>query len=96
MSDQPEPLPTTVDEAVQYLLAKLDEENRARLKSMSRSDLGSLHFGYGMGIRNSLRLWDKSQALLKDPEIAPLYHADFISHYLIEKLWEHLQEIDKG
>ena len=93
MSEQPEQLPTTVAEAIQYLYSQLDEENRTQLKAMPRDELIKLHRGYGMGVRNGLGLWGQNKALLSDPELQGMFPDD-ISHYLIEKLWDSLHAQD--
>jgi hypothetical protein len=81
-----EKLPETVDEAIQYLLSRLDDENRNALKNMKREDLILLHRSYGMGIRNSLGLWGSNQKLRADPEIAGMF-PDSASNYIIERMW---------
>jgi hypothetical protein len=90
----PTPLPTTVAEAVDYLLARLDPENRKALRAMKRDELISLHHGYGTGIRNELGLWGPVP-IHQDPEVAGLFPDD-ISQHLIERLWEKLQSEANG
>jgi hypothetical protein len=87
MTDQP--LPETVDEAIEYLLSKLDEENRHALKNMKREELIKLHRTYGMGVRNSLGLWGQNTKLRADPEIAGMFPDD-ASMYIIERIWDRL------
>ena len=82
-------LPGTVDEAIQYLLSKLDETNQNELKNMKREDLILLHRGYGMGVRNSLGLWGSNARLCSDPEITGMFPDD-ASHYIIERMWDFL------
>ncbi len=84
-----EHLPETVDEAIQYLLSKLDEENQTELKNMKRDDLWKLHRPYGMGVRNSIGLWGSNAQLCSDPEIAGMFPDD-ASHYIIERMWDFL------
>ena len=91
MSDQ---LPTSVKEAIPYMLSRLDEESRANLKAIPRNDLIQLHRSYGMGLRNGLGLWGQNKELLSDPELQGM-HPDDISHYLIEKLWDFLHAQDE-
>lgn len=93
MSDQPKHLPTTVKEAVQHLLSRLDEESRTNLKDMARNNLGDLHHGYGAGIRSHLGLWGKNRPLMNDPEIAGM-HPDDASIYIIEQMWDFLHAQD--
>ena len=84
-----EHLPETVDQAIHYLLSKLDEENQNELKNMKREDLVKLHHGYGTGIRNSLGLWDRNAKLYSDPEITGKFPDD-VSSYIIERMWDFL------
>jgi hypothetical protein len=85
----PAPLPTSVTEAVAYLLARLDPQSRANLKAMRRDDLITLHHGFGTGIRNELGLWGPSP-IHQDPAVAGLFPDD-LSQHLIERMWEALQ-----
>jgi hypothetical protein len=89
------PRPRTVKAAVRYLLAGLDQKNRDALKAMKRNDLILLHHGFGAGVRHNLGLWGQNQALMNDPELKGM-HPDDMSMILIEKLWEHLKEMEKG
>jgi hypothetical protein len=88
-----QPLPETVDEAVEYLLSKLDDENRTLLKHIKREELIKLHRPYGMGVRNSLGLWGQNTKLCADPEIAGMFPDD-ASQYIIERIWERLNSQD--
>lgn len=90
----PAPLPTTVAEAVDYLLAQLDSQSRQNLRAMPRADLILLHRDYGMGVRNSLGLWGQSP-IRHDPEVAGLFPDD-ISQHIIERMWEKLQSEANG
>ena len=56
--------PSTLEEAVDMLLARLSDEDEARLAAMPEEDLPSLHFSFGMGIRNDFGLWGENTALL--------------------------------
>jgi hypothetical protein len=87
-------LPETIEEAVQWMLHKLDLENRRTLKNMPKSDLGLLHHGYGMGIRNALGLWGKNPALIQAGKEKGMPHPDLFSTFLIERLWEYLQSVE--
>ena len=88
-----ERLPETVEEAIQYLLSKLDEENQNELKNMKREELIRLHRPYGMGVRNSLGLWGQNNKLCTDSEIAGM-HPDDASMYIIERMWDRLRTQD--
>ena len=54
-------IPRTLDEAMKKLAASMAEEDKKKLKESDPSDMGSLHFGLGMGLRNGWRLWGGSR-----------------------------------
>ncbi len=91
--------PKTVKQAVDVLLAILPEEEKAKIVEMNKSDLGNLHFGLGMGIRNEFGLWAGNRDLLEDVarlqglEKGEDVHPDYASSLIIYKLWMKLKEI---
>lgn len=85
--------PHTVEEAIQLMFSWLDLENRKILKAMPKTELWSLHHGYGTGIRNSLGLWNGKNPLLQLAEFKGMFPDD-ISMILIERLWDYLQTIE--
>src|SRR5688572_25768384 len=93
-------LPQTLQEAVDHLLSIWSDEDKARLKAMRKDDLIMLHFGTGMGIRNSFGLWGGNGALLQDcsramyGEEGRRVHPDDVSHFILEKCWEVLRGQD--
>lgn len=91
MADEPRALPTTVQEAVQWMYEQLDAQSRESLKAMPQRDLILLHHGYGTGIRNELGLWSPDSSLMQQPELAGQF-PDNASMILIERLWQHLQD----
>lgn len=58
--------PTTVGEAADQVISRLDEESLSRLRGMDEAELVALHFGLGMWIRNTFGLWSGNKALLED------------------------------
>lgn len=56
---------TTVDEAVNIIISRLGQDDITYLKHSTEADRYMLHFGLGMGIRNSFGLWKGNEALLK-------------------------------
>jgi hypothetical protein len=80
--------PTTVEEAVQVLLAKLDTQTIERPRTHRRKDLIGHHFGLGMWIRDNFGLWKDDSALLED---TGQWDPDDASIGIIEALWERLQ-----
>lgn len=82
--------PVTISETVAYLLNTISDEDRLALKNMQRKDLIGLHFGFGMGIRNSFGLWSPASPIMRDPQ-ATSGHPDDVSMQIIELMWERLQ-----
>jgi len=80
--------PKTVDEAVNRLMAVLDNEHKQAVAMMQEEDLINLHFSLGIGIRNAFRLHDQDSPLLKS--LGYFVHSDDASGVIITKLWERL------
>jgi len=65
-------------------------------------DFQSLHFSYGMYIRNEYKLWDKQHphqaqykkdAVFEGVDYHP-YHPDAISNRILGKIWKAITEIE--
>ncbi len=89
------PWPTSVDEAVDRLLADMQDEDTAALRAMSEDDLIDLHFGLGMYIRNAFGLWQGNKALLASCAEAEggsgFIDPDDASGVIIEALWRRVR-----
>src|SRR5262245_40518534 len=89
MDVTPRPLPQTLDEAVDYLLAGMDEDGRSTLLGIhDPRELGQVHFGWGMGIRNGFGLW------VSNPELCKALgdvHPDTMSTTIIRAVWLRLR-----
>lgn len=97
-----EKLPATVNEAVDWIIRHMPDRDIARVQKMSSKDLMfDFHFSVGLAIRNCLGLNGENKALIVDYNRAKygysggereflLYHADDISIFLLEKVWEKL------
>ena len=82
-------IPRTVSEAVDRLLSRISEEDKALIRSVRKRDMSRFHHGWGTGIRNAYGLWGKNQALLST--LPPLYrNADSASWVIMEAVWERL------
>ena len=46
-------LPKTVEEAVDHLVATLDQEEKELIKDANEANLGQFHFSLGLEIRNT-------------------------------------------
>ncbi len=94
--------PKTLEEAVERLLNELPEEEINALKGMTLEEVGNLHFGLGMYIRNNMGLYEENSALMLDccPNKYKYkgfmlgFVADGCSMIIIEALWKRLQEDD--
>lgn len=60
----PEPLPETLEAAVDALMAQLSEQDRRSLAEMTDRDLAGLHLSFGMMIRNDFGLWGGNAPLI--------------------------------
>ena len=79
--------PTTVDQAVDRILDKLPDNQKAVLRKTPAGDLDLLHFGLGTAIRNECGLWDENTALLAACG-APHMHPDSASDVILRAIWE--------
>lgn len=69
--------PTTVDAAVRLLMALVEEAEQAKIAAMESNELYTLHFGWGVWIRNHMGLYAGNHQLLSatgetDPDDASM------------------------
>ena len=83
-----------MDEAIDFVLIRLTDEEKQQLRDTPREGLLEHHFGLGMWIRNKLRLWDRELDILEPDELRML-PADMVSMDIIKGIWEKLQQ-DEG
>ncbi|MDD5319506.1 MAG: hypothetical protein PHD43_02605 [Methylococcales bacterium] len=81
-------LPETVAEAVERLMAVLEDEHKAVLAIMQEEDLIDFHFSLGMAIRNAFGLHVPWSKLLAS---CGAVHPDDASGVIIQALWRALQ-----
>ena len=86
------PLPKTIDEAVDFVLARLSDEDKEQLRETPKEELSEHHFGLGMWIRNKLRLWDRKLDLSGPIDEFEFMLPDDASMRIIEGMWEKLQQ----
>jgi hypothetical protein len=79
--------PKTIDEAVNFLLNVLSQEEIEAIRRTPGNDLAALHFPLGMRIRNGFGLWDDNTGL---PLACGASHPDDASTTIIKALWEKL------
>lgn len=82
----------TVDEVVDILITRLSSEDLNYLKNSTQADRYWLHFGLGIGIRNSFGLWKGNEALLKDACGGQICHPDEASSIIIERLLKKVKQ----
>lgn len=82
-------LPSTIDEAVDFILSEMKEEDKKTIKETPKKDLIKYHHGFGTAVRNKLGLWSGNSKLL---EATGKQHPDDASMVIIEALWERLQK----
>ena len=90
MLSKPKPdWPTTVEEAVDRMLARLTHADKERVRNTPEQDLDGLHFGLGTAIRNKCGLWDENRDLLAACG-SPDMHPDSASAVIVRAVWERL------
>ena len=83
-------LPETVDEAVERLMAILENDAKSEIRSMTEDDLIDLHFSLGMAIRNAFGLHEPGSKLLASCGVV---HPDDASGVIIRELWFRLKDV---
>ena len=83
-----EQLPKTLDEAVDFLLREISDEDKETLQATPEDELIDLHFSYGQWIRNRFKLWNENWALV---EALGCFHPDSASEEIINAAWKRIQ-----
>jgi hypothetical protein len=83
--------PTSVEDTVRDLVARLSAEDKERLRATRKEDLIQFHHGWGTGIRNHYGLWRGNQKLIASACGRPC-HPDDASMRIIEAVWQALQK----
>ncbi len=78
-------IPTDLDDAIRHLKEAMPTDDIELLKKASDGDLAGLHFGFGMGLRNSWGLWGGSR-LAQWFNSVGIMHPDDMSGIIIESL----------
>jgi hypothetical protein len=92
------PIPRTVDVAVQYLMDELPLKDKVRIANMNADEVEDLHFRLGVFIRNRFGLWEGNPHLLLDcAEDAgqDIQHADEASAVILGRLALELEKTHK-
>jgi hypothetical protein len=86
MKIDPDKVPSTVEEAVESIVASLDAQDRVFIKSEHGSS--SIHHGIGTHIRNEWSLWNPDSPIKRDAVIKyGIAHADDISGLIWAWVW---------
>lgn len=83
--------PKTIEEAVDFLISSLSEEQRQELMNIPEEKLGTLHFTLGLYVRNTFGLPIRNPELFAAccPEL--FQHPDDASFVIIKAAWKKLQ-----
>lgn len=81
-------LPITLQGTIDHIIATTDAEELERFAAAGERDYMTTlgHFA-GMGLRNRLGLWEKSQPLVQWFRLWGLWHADDLSAIIYRALW---------
>lgn len=87
------------DEIVEHLYGTLSEKELGEVMQMTESQMRALHHGFGMWIRNTYGLWDKTHPLttewhtnpgshdIRDGTDYSKDHPDSVSNEILAALW---------
>lgn len=81
--------PETLDQCMSALTELLSEEDQAEILKMSEDDVGGMHMGLGMWIRNNWDLW-KGGPLLEHMKSLGFIHPDDMSHSILIEFWNRM------
>jgi hypothetical protein len=87
----PDNWPTTVEDTVRDIVARLPAPDKERVKTTKKEDLILFHHGWGTGIRNHYGLWRGNAKLIASACGGPC-HPDDASMLIIEAVWQELQK----
>lgn len=88
------PIPSTLDEAVDTLVASLSQIDRAYIEATPRAEFGpSIHMSAGMALRNELHLWQKDAPLSVWFRARGVWHGDDMSAIILDALWCCVHEV---
>ena len=84
-------LPQTLDQAVDWLLNELSQEEQIILRGVAFDDLIGFHHSLGQFLRNKLGMWDGNDELVRSCCVGDELHPDTASQTIIEVAWTRLQ-----
>jgi len=88
-------IPTDLDDALNYLDCKWSDSDKEGFKNKPEADaVVELHFGTGMGIRNSWGLWKGDSGISKYFRDLGINHPDDMSDIILTSFHRHLNGSD--
>ncbi|BDD00507.1 DUF6794 domain-containing protein [Persicobacter psychrovividus] len=88
-------IPTDLDDALNYLDCKWSDSDKEEFKSKPENDaVVELHFGTGMGIRNSWGLWKGDSGISKYFRDLGINHPDDMSSIILTSFHRYLNKQD--
>lgn len=86
-------VPQTLEEAVNYLLSKIPEDQKQLAKSWTKNEfIGNTHMFLGMNIRNNWKLWFNDNPLCLYFSSIDINHGDDRSGMILDSLYNTLVE----
>jgi hypothetical protein len=82
-------VPEDLDDAIRWLKTNLPDDTLKFIRDGDESNMASLHFGLGLGIRNGWGLWSDSR-LARWFQGIGISHPDDMSGIILDSLWRDL------
>jgi len=82
--------PPSVKEAVDELISRMSDQDKAYVRSREKDDVIGFHHGWNRAIQNSFGLWAHNEVLKKD---TGKEHPDDAAEVIIEAVWTKLREL---
>ena len=86
------PVPTTLEEAMEAFKKLLTTEEQVELTRMKEDEVGMMHHGFGMWIRNNWGLWGDSP-LCQHMKSLGFIHPDDMSGSLLREFWARMNNL---
>jgi hypothetical protein len=86
-SSRPDQWPTTVEDTVRDIVARMSTEDKEHVKTTKKEGLIQFHHGWGTSIRNYYGLWRGNERLILSACGRPC-HPDDASMIIIEAVWQ--------
>jgi len=87
------PAPSTLEEAMVTFTKLLTTEEQVDFARMSEDEIGRLHMGFGMWLRNNWGLWDENSDMCKHMKSLGFIHPDDMSHSLMREFWARMNKL---